>query len=132
MLCGENVSRYLIFFYSLLNVSRRCNIPQICNINLLLISYWIFAAPTGLKMKNFIFCHTAFMCFVSISEQIATFAPCKMKRSVFITEMKSVYSAVRTGSLNKAVCPLSVKVSLTPVSGNSSASYIELTKIPKT
>jgi hypothetical protein len=23
---------------------------------------------------------------------------------VFITEMKSVYSAVRTGSLNKAVC----------------------------
>jgi len=29
----------------------------------------------------------------------------------FITEMKSVYSAVRTGSLNKAVCASSVKVS---------------------
>jgi len=28
---------------------------------------------------------------------------------VFITEMKSVYSAVRTGSLNKAVCALSLK-----------------------
>jgi hypothetical protein len=28
---------------------------------------------------------------------------------VFITEMKSVYSAVRTGSLNKAVCGSSVK-----------------------
>jgi len=28
---------------------------------------------------------------------------------VFITEMKSVYSAVRTGSLNKAVCVSSVK-----------------------
>jgi len=28
---------------------------------------------------------------------------------VFITEMKSVYSAVRTGSLNKAVCALSFK-----------------------
>jgi len=28
---------------------------------------------------------------------------------VFITEMKSVYSAVRTGSLNKAVCASSVK-----------------------
>jgi hypothetical protein len=27
---------------------------------------------------------------------------------VFITEMKSVYSAVRTGDLNKAVCPSSV------------------------
>jgi len=29
---------------------------------------------------------------------------------VFMTEMKSVYSAVRTGSLNKAVCASSVKV----------------------
>jgi len=28
---------------------------------------------------------------------------------VFITEMKSVYSVVRTGSLNKAVCASSVK-----------------------
>jgi len=27
---------------------------------------------------------------------------------VFITEMKSVYSAVRTGSLNKAVCASSI------------------------
>jgi len=30
---------------------------------------------------------------------------------VFITEMKSVYSAVRTGSLNKAVCASSLKYS---------------------
>jgi len=28
---------------------------------------------------------------------------------VFITEMESVYSAVRTGSLNKAVCASSLK-----------------------
>jgi hypothetical protein len=28
---------------------------------------------------------------------------------VFITEMKSVYSAVRTGALNKAVCASSAK-----------------------
>jgi len=28
---------------------------------------------------------------------------------VFITEMKSVYSAVRTGSLNKAVCASPLK-----------------------
>jgi hypothetical protein len=28
---------------------------------------------------------------------------------VFITELKSVYSAVRTGPLNKAVCISSVK-----------------------
>jgi hypothetical protein len=31
------------------------------------------------------------------------------KRLVYITEMKSVYSAVRTGSLNKAVCASSLK-----------------------
>ena len=30
-------------------------------------------------------------------------------RSVFTTEMKNVYSAVRTGSLNKAVCASSLK-----------------------
>ena len=36
-------------------------------------------------------------------------ALCKIKRSVFITELESVYSAVRTGSLNKAVCASSVK-----------------------
>ena len=30
-------------------------------------------------------------------------------RLVFITEVESVYSAVRTGSLNKAVCASSVK-----------------------
>jgi len=28
---------------------------------------------------------------------------------VFLTEMESVYSAVRTGSLNKAVCSSSLK-----------------------
>jgi len=28
---------------------------------------------------------------------------------VFITELKSVYSAVRTGSLNEALCASSVK-----------------------
>ena len=48
--------------------------------------------------------HTHFVCFVWISEQTANFALHNFKRSVFITEMKSVYSAVRTGSLNKAVC----------------------------
>ena len=44
------------------------------------------------------------MCFVFISEQTATCAIYSINWLVFITEMKSVYSAVRTGSLNKAVC----------------------------
>ena len=44
------------------------------------------------------------MCFVFIWEQTATCATYSINWLVFITEMKSVYSAVRTGSLNKAYC----------------------------
>ena len=39
-----------------------------------------------------------------------TSAPYNINWLVFITEMKSVYSAVRTGSLNKAVCASSLNV----------------------
>ena len=46
------------------------------------------------------------MCFVFIWEQTATCATYSINWLVFITEMKSVYNAVRTGSLNKAVCAL--------------------------
>ena len=48
------------------------------------------------------------MCFVFIREQRATCATYSINWLVFITEMKSVYSAVRTWSLNKAVCVSSV------------------------
>jgi hypothetical protein len=41
------------------------------------------------------------MCFVRISEQTATFVLYDIKRVVFITEVESVYSAVRTESLYK-------------------------------
>jgi hypothetical protein len=44
------------------------------------------------------------MRFVFIWEQTATCPTYIINWLVFITEMKSVYSAVRTGSLNKAVC----------------------------
>ena len=46
---------------------------------------------------------TVFMCFVFIWEQTATCATYNINWLVFITEMKSVYCAVRTGSLTKAV-----------------------------
>jgi hypothetical protein len=38
------------------------------------------------------------MCFARISEQTATFALENIKRLVFITEVESVYSAVRIES----------------------------------
>jgi hypothetical protein len=43
-----------------------------------------------------------------IWEQTATFATYSINWLIFITEMKSVYSAVRTASLNKALCAPSV------------------------
>ena len=43
------------------------------------------------------------MCFVFIWEQTATCATYIINWLVFITGMKSIYCAVRTGSLNKAV-----------------------------
>jgi hypothetical protein len=44
------------------------------------------------------------MCFAFFSEQIATFTPYNINSSFFITKMKSVYSAVLAGPLNKEVC----------------------------
>jgi hypothetical protein len=38
------------------------------------------------------------------NKAVCACATYSINRLVFITEMKSVYSAVRTGSLNKAVC----------------------------
>jgi len=43
------------------------------------------------------------------AEQTATFVLYNINSLVFITEVEGVYSAVRTGSLNKAVCASSVK-----------------------
>jgi hypothetical protein len=46
------------------------------------------------------FCsHSEFMCFVSISEQTAIIPLYNINWLLFITEMESVYCAVRTGSL---------------------------------
>jgi hypothetical protein len=53
--------------------------------------------------------HTVFMCFVFVWKQTATCAFYIKHWLVFITEMKSVYSAVRTEPLNVAVCPPSFK-----------------------
>jgi hypothetical protein len=46
---------------------------------------------------------TVYLCFVFISEQTATCATYSINWLVFITELRSVYSAVRIGSLNIAV-----------------------------
>ena len=68
--------------------------------------------PTGYVMHhqcNIRSAHNVFMCFVFIWEQTANCTTYSLNWLVFITDMKSVYSAVRTGSLNKTVCPSSLK-----------------------
>ena len=56
---------------------------------------------TSLTFSNSAFCpHNVFMCFVWISEQTAIISLYSINWLVFITEMESVYCAVRTGHLN--------------------------------
>ena len=55
------------------------------------------------------------MCFVLIWEQTVTCATYSINWLVFITEMKSVYCAVRTGSLNKVVCAFVLKGLITEI-----------------
>jgi hypothetical protein len=58
--------------------------------------------PPCLTFEDYTFFpHSVFMCFVWIKEQTATFAVYKINRSVFVTEMESVYCAVRTEFLYK-------------------------------
>ena len=53
---------------------------------------------------------TLYLCvFVFIWEQTATCAAYSINWLVFITETKSVYCEVRTGSLNKTACASSLK-----------------------
>jgi hypothetical protein len=56
--------------------------------------------PPCLALQNSTFCpHSAFMCFVWISEQTAVISLYNFNWLVFITETDSVYCAVRTESL---------------------------------
>ena len=67
------------------------------------------SAFKGLKFNNCTLCpHCIYLCciFLRTNSDCATYS---INWLVFITEMKSVYSAVRTGSLNKAVCASSLK-----------------------
>jgi hypothetical protein len=81
-------------------------LPNLSTILTLFKPYWLSDTPTTVRSA-----HSAFtrMCFAFISEQTATCATYIINWWVFMTEMKSVYFAVRTGSLNKAVCASSLE-----------------------
>jgi len=71
----------------------------------------ILLKPTGYVMHQqfniqqlYVLPTLYYMCVVFIWEQTATCATYSTNWLVLITELKSVYSAVRTGYLNDAVC----------------------------
>ena len=70
---------------------------------------WLPEAQTDLTFNNSTLCPHCIYVICIYSEQTATRATYSINWLVFITEMKSVYSAVRTGPLNKAVWHSSLK-----------------------
>ena len=74
-----------------------------------------FTYHQGLTFKNSTCRSLCVECFVRISEQTATFVLDSINWLVFITVVERVYCAVRTGSLNKAVCASSLKGSSTAI-----------------
>ena len=70
-----------------------------CAVRAASIYIYIYIYNSGLN-KNLRSAHTVFMCFMWISEQTAIISLYSINWLVFITEMKSVYSAVRTGALS--------------------------------
>ena len=72
-------------------------------------AYWLRDAPVSLTFKNCTLCPHCIDVFCNYLRTNSDLCHLIINRLVFITEMKSVYSAVRTGSLNKAVCASSLK-----------------------
>jgi hypothetical protein len=82
--------------------------PVTCRVNIL--------KPTGYVMhhqfniQQLYALSTLYLCVLYLSEKkTAICATYSINWLFFITEMKSVYSAVRTGSLNKSMCASSLK-----------------------
>ena len=72
-------------------------------------AYWLRDAPTGSTFNNHTLCPHCIYVFCIYLRTNSDLCHLQHKPIGFITEMKSVYCAVRTGSLNKAVCASSVK-----------------------
>jgi hypothetical protein len=87
------------------NVIGKCNICTSRCIGqipaeLILLCLAVTLRTTRISIQKILLCnHMEFVCFVLISEQTASFTVHSIKRLVFITEVGSVYSAVRNESL---------------------------------
>ena len=70
---------------------------------------WLRDATTSLTFNNCTLCPHCIYVFCIYLRTNSDLCHLQHKQECFITEIKSVYSAVRTGSLNKAVCASSLK-----------------------
>jgi len=80
-----------------------------CQLRLNFKAYCLRDAPAGLTFNNCTHCPNCIYVFCINLRTNSNLCLLEQKL-VFITEMESVYRAVRPGFLNKAVCALSLKV----------------------
>jgi len=82
----------------------RVGVRKICSANGFFYStsltFWSLLVTWCTNSTTVRSAHAVFMCIVFIWEQTGNCATYSINWLVFITEMKSVYCAVRTGSLN--------------------------------
>ena len=76
-------------------------------------SLLVTSCTASLTFNNCTLCPHCIYVFCIYPRKTATCSTYSINWLVFITEMKSVYSAVRTGSLNTAVCASYLKVNWT-------------------
>jgi hypothetical protein len=88
--------------------------PQICDMEQTALQervLWSFTNPHDNQqttkpavLEGYSWSYVVFICLVLISEQTAISAAYNRNSLASLTEIESVYYAVRTGSLYKAVC----------------------------
>ena len=105
----------LFFFYWFCKSSNKISV-KISSWSRIPLSFINLLKPTGHVMQHefniqqLYALSTLYLCVLYLSEEkTATCATYSINWLVFIIEMNSVYGAVQTGSLNKAVCASSLK-----------------------
>jgi hypothetical protein len=97
-----------LLFSPFLPACNKSRAPERTFINLLKPT--VYAMHQQFNIQQLYALPTLYLCVLYLSENKQRLVPLNSTNwLVFITEMKSVYSAVRTGSLNKAVCALTLK-----------------------
>jgi hypothetical protein len=87
-----------IYIYLYIYIHPHVKYPLTLRYINLLKPFWLRDAPTGLTFNNCMFCPNC-ICFVFTCQQRTTCVTSSINLLSFITELKSVYCAVRTGAI---------------------------------